>query len=91
MKTTSPTQTLPTGGGLKTTFVNLKSELTREKESHETNGLEVYRTRLKCNCQKEFNRRDGILVVDGNNCIIEKVIRCKACVKNQSFEPSINI
>ena len=69
-----------------TRFVNKRSELTKEKELAEFCGLDVYRSRMECNCKPTspsgktgLNRRDGILIVDGNGQIIEKVIRCKAC------------
>lgn len=64
---------------METTFVNKRSELTREKELAEFCAMEVYRTRLHCNCKPEFNRRYGILIVDNNGLIMEKVIRCKTC------------
>lgn len=73
---------------MKQTFVNKRSELTKAKELAEFCGMDVHRTRLQCNCKPTslsgktgLNRRDGILVVDGDNCIIEKVIRCKTCAK----------
>jgi hypothetical protein len=66
---------------MKTIFVNRKSELTTAKEAQEALGNDVYRTRLKCNCQKEFNRRNGIIVIDLTGHILEHVIRCKACAK----------
>ena len=69
---------------METTFVNLKSELTGLKELFDTKGRETYRTRLKCNCQKEFNHRDGLLVttnLGSEELIIVKVIRCKSCFK----------
>jgi hypothetical protein len=67
-----------------TTFVNLKSELTVVKEMFSIDGYKTYRTRLHCNCQKEFNRRDGVLIttnLGSEELIIVKVIRCKSCVK----------
>ncbi|MDX9703913.1 MAG: hypothetical protein RBU23_12855 [Candidatus Auribacterota bacterium] len=69
---------------METTFVNLKSELTGLKDRLESNGYKVYRTRLKCNCQKEFNHRYGLLVTTSlgdDEIIIIKAIRCKACAK----------
>lgn len=67
---------------MKTTFVNLKSELTAAKQANELKGFDVYRTRLKCNCQREFNHRYGIIVIDpATNAVFSKTIRCKACTK----------
>lgn len=67
---------------METTFVNLKSELTGLKELFDSKGYGTYRTRIKCNCQKEFNHRYGVLVttnLGSDELIIVKVIRCKAC------------
>lgn len=71
---------------MKTTYVSRKSEITDAKETNELRGFDVYRTRLKCNCQKEFNRRDGIIVIDLTGHVLEHVIRCKACVNRKSEE-----
>lgn len=76
---------------MKTTFVSLKSELTAAKEANELRGFDVYRTRLKCNCQKEFNHRDGIIVIDLTGHVLEHVIRCKACTKHQSITNHLKI
>lgn len=76
---------------MKTSFVNKRSELTHEKELAEFCSMEVYRTRLHCNCKPEFNRRYGILIVDDNNCIIEKVIRCKSCTSTGSATDAANV
>jgi hypothetical protein len=65
---------------MKTTFVNLKSELTDIKESCKRIGFEVFRTRLTCACNPDKNSRDGIVVVS-NNQLIARAIRCKACAK----------
>lgn len=62
-------------------FVNRKSELTKAKEAFEAEGLEVFRTRLHCNCKPEQNRRNGILAVNSSNMVVSMVIRCKGCVK----------
>lgn len=72
---------------MKNTFVCRKSELTAAKEANELKGFDVYRTRLKCNCQKEFNHRNGIIVIDLTGHILEYVIRCKSCA-NQSVNQS---
>ena len=64
---------------MKTTFVNRRSELTAAKEANELKGFDVYRTRLKCNCQHEFNHRYGVIVIDLTGHVLEHVIRCKAC------------
>lgn len=62
-------------------FVNRKSELTEAKEAFQAEGLEVFRTRLHCNCKPEQNRRYGILAVDSSDMIVCRVIRCKGCTK----------
>ena len=67
-----------------TTFVNLKSELTNAKEANELNGFDVYRSRIKCQCKHEFNRRDGVIIIDPSGQVIAYVIRCKSCTKHQS-------
>lgn len=66
---------------MKTSYVNRKSELTAAKEAEEALGNDVYRSRLKCKCQKEFNHRHGLIVIDLTGHILEYVIRCKACAK----------
>lgn len=66
---------------METTFVNKKSELSTAKATFENSGNEVFRTRMHCNCNTEFNRRFGILVVNNHQHLIAKVIRCKQCAK----------
>ena len=62
-------------------FVNRKSELTEAKEAFEAEGLEVFRTRIHCNCKPEQNRRYGILAVNSSSMLVYRVIRCKGCAK----------
>lgn len=62
-------------------FVNRKSDLTKAKESFESEGIKVFRTRINCNCKPEQNRRYGILAVNSSNMIVSIVIRCKGCAK----------
>jgi hypothetical protein len=68
---------------MKIIFVKLKIELTGIKEDCEKFGYEVYRTRLYCNCSKEFNRRDGLLIVNDTNTITGRVIKCKTCASTK--------
>jgi hypothetical protein len=73
---------------MKTTFVNLKSELTLYKvfmEGDETK--EVYRTRLNCLCP-DNNRRNGLLVLQ-KNVLKYKVIRCRACTRREAEHGNI--
>lgn len=64
---------------METTFVNLKSELTTQKEALEAQGLEVFRTRMNCNCKYPFNFRYGLLVVANQTNEVARVIKCKSC------------
>lgn len=63
---------------MRTTYYNLKSELTARKEHSEGLGYNVYRTRTTCQCADGKNRRDAVLVADGD-VIVWKLVRCKAC------------
>ena len=66
------------------TFVNKRSELTAQKKANETLGMDVYRTRLECDCPSPRNWRYGILVVEHTRHeVIQKVIRCKTCTAIQ--------
>jgi hypothetical protein len=67
-----------------TRFVNLKSELTAEKNCFEAAGFDTYRSRMQCRCAPCQNRRDGVLVISRNNELVMKIIRCKSCVKGGS-------
>jgi len=62
-----------------TRYVHLKSQLTANKESYESCGCRVYRTRTACACVGKDNRRDAILIIDTDNVLVETVVRCKAC------------
>lgn len=66
------------------TFVNKRSELTAKKEEFEAQGLNVFRTRLDCDCPAPKNRRYGILVINKTGQLEGSVIRCKACGKESN-------
>lgn len=68
---------------MKTIYVNLRSELSLEKARFEKIGFSVYRTRMDCACTRGNNRRNGILVIDSNNTVVFKAMRCKHCAKLQ--------
>lgn len=65
--------------------LNKKSELSLVGKAFEAAGFKTYRVRTECDCQSRKgadNRRDGMLVVDGDRIIL-KIVRCRACAKNQ--------
>jgi hypothetical protein len=62
-------------------FVNKRSELTAHKDALEAQGLEVFRTRMLCNCKSCQNRRYGLLVVSARTYVIARIIRCRGCSK----------
>ena len=65
--------------------VEKKSELSLLGAAFKEAGFRTYRVRTECSCQSRKgadNRRDGLLVVDGDRIIL-KVVRCKACAKQQ--------
>ncbi len=61
--------------------VNKKSELTLVKEAYEAAGFRVFRVRTECQCKNQGNRRDGLIVLDGDRLVVE-VVRCKECAKH---------
>ncbi len=65
---------------MRTEYVNLKSELTRELDAALAGGLEAYRTRTICACRYPNNRRNAVLCAKGSR-IVKAVIRCKQCAK----------
>lgn len=70
-----------------TRYVNLKSQLTANMESYKACGCNVYRTRTNCACHGRDNRRNAIIVINGQtNEHTETVIRCKACVNRKEAE-----
>ena len=62
-------------------FVNKRSELTEHKDALEAQGLEVFRTRMLCNCMDGQNRRYGILVISASTYVVARIIRCRGCSK----------
>lgn len=64
---------------VQTEFVRKRSELSKVITDCKENKLDVYRTKLICNC-KLHNIRSGVLVVQGN-IIIAQVIRCRQCMR----------
>jgi hypothetical protein len=60
---------------MKTKYVNTKAEMTAFADLQQG---ETFRTRLTCGCKQNQNRRNGILVVLGEQ-VTWKLIRCKAC------------
>ena len=71
---------------MKTAYFNTKAEMTAMAALQQG---EIYRTRVTCGCRGGFNRRDGILVVLGEQ-VTWKLVRCKACisaiVETESFK-----
>lgn len=63
---------------MKTTYVRLKSELSQLMHLAENDGADCYRTRMQCNCPPCQNRRDGIIVIRGEQ-VVGRVVRCKVC------------
>ncbi|MCK9452847.1 MAG: hypothetical protein M0Q90_14225 [Bacteroidales bacterium] len=63
-------------------YVNLKSELTWNKDLLEGAGYQVYRTRDKCGCTPGQNSRDTLLVIK-DNVLHVKIMRCKRCTTIQ--------
>lgn len=63
-----------------TEFVNLKRELTHQKEVFESIGFSTYRTRALCGCETGRNNRQAIIVINTKHSHKNTVIRCKACV-----------
>lgn len=65
-------------------YVNLKSELTLCKMTLEAAGFTVYRIRKACECMPGQNMRNAIIAIhEENDSLPVKVIRCRACAKNQ--------
>lgn len=60
---------------MKTIYFRTKAEMTAMAALQQG---ETFRTRLTCGCKAGFNRRDGILVVLGEQ-VTRKLVRCKAC------------
>lgn len=61
-----------------TNYVRLKSDVTIAMRIYVEMGYTVYRVRTECGCPVQNNRRNGIIVVNGN-VIEHKVLRCKGC------------
>ncbi len=61
-------------------FVNRKSDLSLVGKAYEAVGFRCYRVRTYCDCQDCGNRRDGLIVLDGDKLCAE-VVRCKGCAK----------
>jgi hypothetical protein len=66
---------------MKTVYFRTKAEMTAMAALQQG---ETYRTRVTCGCKAGFNRRDGILVVLGEQ-VTFKLIRCKACRKEATL------
>lgn len=52
----------------------------KEKGEKPELQIEVYRTRVNCNCTYPFNFRYGALIIS-NNMVTHKIVRCKQCAK----------
>lgn len=65
--------------------LNKKSELSLVGKAFEEAGFKTYRVRTECECESRKgadNRRDGMLIVDGDRIIL-KIVRCRTCAKNR--------
>ena len=61
-------------------YVNKKSETSMLKHAFEAAGFRCFRVRTECDCQDQGNRRDGVIVLDGDKALIE-IRRCKDCFR----------
>lgn len=53
------------------------------KHAFETVGFRVFRVRTECQCQNQGNRRDGLIILDGDIVLLE-IRRCKDCFKQRN-------
>ena len=61
-------------------YVNKKSETSMLKHAFETAGFRCFRVRTECDCQDQGNRRDGVIVLDGDKALIA-IRRRKDCFR----------
>lgn len=64
-------------------YVNKKSETSMLKHAFEAAGFRCFRVRTECDCQDQGNRRDGVIVLDGDKVLLE-VRRCKSCFRQRN-------
>ena len=74
---------------MKKHYVRLKSDVTIAMNVFIELGYEVLRVRTTCNCHANNNRRNGIIVIDGDR-IDTKILRCKACAGKNKGNDSGN-
>ncbi len=68
---------------MKVIYVNKRCEASMLKHAFEAAGFRVFRVRTECQCQNQGNRRDGLIVLDGDKVLLE-IRRCKECFKRQN-------
>lgn len=68
---------------MKVLYVNKKSEVSMLKCAFEAAGSRCFRVRTECECQNQGNRRDGLIILDGNKVLLE-VRRCKDCFRTRN-------
>ncbi len=64
-------------------YVNKRCEASMLKHAFEAAGFRIFRVRTECQCQNQGNRRDGLIVLDGDKVLLE-IRRCKECFKRQN-------
>lgn len=62
-------------------YVNKRSEMTLIGKAFEAAGVRCFRVRTTCGCQDQGNRRDGLLLIDGDRLRVE-IVRCRECTKH---------
>lgn len=66
-------------------YVNKRCEASMLKHAFEATGFRCLRIKTFCDCQDQGNRRDGVIVLDGDKILLE-VRRCKDCFRQRNPE-----
>lgn len=64
-------------------YVNKRCEVSMLKHAFEAAGFQCFRVRTECQCKQKENRRDGLIVIDGDRIILE-IRRCKECFRRHN-------
>jgi len=68
---------------MKVIYVNKRCEASMLKHAFEAAGFRVFCVRTECQCQQKDNRRDGLIVLNGDKVLLE-IRRCKECFRRQN-------